>query len=70
MFDNADAFNQDISKWDVSSVRRMEFMFRRAYANQDISDWNISAVTTCRMCSRSTSFNQDAIGTHRSYGYG
>ena len=52
MFFRASAFNQDISKWDVSSgtnfvillLLSQRFMFTGATAfNQDISDWNVSS---------------------------
>ena len=47
MFYRAINFNQDISDWDTSQVRRMMFMFFNATNfNQDISDWNVSSVTT------------------------
>ena len=35
-------FNGDISKWDVSSVKTMGYMFKYSEFNQDISSWNIS----------------------------
>merc|ERR1719201_938532 len=34
MFQSAYAFNQDLSKWDVSSVTNMDMMFYSAYAFQ------------------------------------
>jgi surface protein len=46
MFYNAKAFNQDISKWDVSNVKDMSFMFYDAESfNEDISNWDVSNVT-------------------------
>ena len=40
------AFNQDLSKWDVSAVTNMGNMFSYASAfNQDLSKWDVSAVT-------------------------
>ena len=45
MFANAENFNQDISKWDVSSVEEMQCMFKGATAfNQDIGNWDTSSV--------------------------
>ena len=40
MFYDADAFNQNISGWDVSNVTNMRGMFRGADAfNQDLNGW-------------------------------
>jgi surface protein len=40
------AFNADISKWDVSNVTDMSYMFYGADSfKQDISSWNVSKVT-------------------------
>ncbi len=42
-------FNQDISKWDVSSVTNMEAMFSHAAMfNQSINDWDVSKVESMR----------------------
>ncbi|KAL3935536.1 MAG: hypothetical protein SGBAC_008964 [Bacillariaceae sp.] len=39
-------FNDDISKWDVSSVTNMHGMFAGAWAfDQDLSSWDVSSVT-------------------------
>ena len=41
-----DAFNGDISDWNISSVTGMTFMFSSAYAfNGDLSSWDTSRVT-------------------------
>ena len=55
------AFNGDISEWDVSAVTDMRFMFFNAASfNQDISDWNVAKVTNMGyMFYGATSFNQD-----------
>ena len=38
-------FNGDISKWDVSNVTAMAFMFKNCNSfNQDLSSWNVSKV--------------------------
>ena len=46
MFLSASAFNQGLSKWDVSSVTVMWYMFADASTfNRDLSKWDVSAVT-------------------------
>ena len=39
-----DRFNGDISKWDVSNVKNMEYMFYNSDFNGDISNWDVSNV--------------------------
>ena len=53
-------FNADISKWDVSNVTDMGFMFSSALSfNGDISNWDTSSVTNMGyMFSGASSFNQ------------
>lgn len=34
-------FNNDISKWDVSSVENMSWMFSMSDFNRDISKWKV-----------------------------
>merc|ERR1712193_274871 len=49
MFFGAEAFNQDLSKWDVSKVTDMASMFFGADDfNQDLSKWDVSKVTNMR----------------------
>ena len=45
MFRGADAFNNDISSWDIGATS-MNLMFSGATSfNQDISSWDVSNVT-------------------------
>jgi len=61
MFSQASAFNQDLSKWDVSAVTNMRAMFYFASTfNQDLSKWDVSAVTDmASMFLEAYTFNQD-----------
>ena len=60
LFQNASAFNRDISSWDVSNVTQMKRMFYKASAfNQDIRSWDVSNVTQMEKMFRATAFNQD-----------
>lgn len=58
---NSNYFNQDISKWDVSKVKTMEYMFMQNTAfNQNISSWDVSSVKNMvGMFNGATHFNQD-----------
>ena len=58
------AFNGDISEWDVSKVTAMFNMFMGATSfNGDISGWNVARVTNMSgMFSDATSFNGDISG--------
>ena len=57
-------FNGDISKWDVSNVYNMGFMFcGLTKFNCDISGWNVSSVINMRnMFHNCNNFNQDISG--------
>ena len=61
MFTNASAFDQNISDWDVSNIKKMDAMFAGATSfNQDIGSWNVSNVESMdSMFSGASSFNQD-----------
>ena len=59
MFLGATSFNQNLSRWDVSSVTDMSSMFDGALSfNQNLSKWNVSSVTDMSdMFSNVISFN-------------
>ena len=61
MFNDATAFNGDISKWDTSKVTQMQYMFHHAKAfNGDISKWDTSKVIDMHdMFRDATAFNGD-----------
>jgi surface protein len=45
MFEGADAFNQNLSSWDVSNGMDMSGMFQNAEAfNQNLSNWKVQNV--------------------------
>jgi surface protein len=64
IFQNASAFNQDLSMWDVSGVSDMSNMFEGALVfNSDISGWDVSGVTDMSdMFNGALEFNADISG--------
>ena len=49
MFSTADAFNQPIGDWDVSSVTNLAECLVNSF-NQPIGDWDVSNVTDMLVC--------------------
>ena len=64
MFSAALAFNQDLSKWDVSAVTDMQSTFVDVSTfNQHLSKWDVSAVTDMSsMFYGASAFNQKLCG--------
>jgi len=64
MFEDATAFNQNISGWTTTSVTTMLSTFKDATVfNQDISGWDVSSVTTMNsMFEDADAFNQNISG--------
>ena len=64
MFNEAKAFNQDISGWDVSNVTNFFRAFYKADTfNIDIGNWDVGEVTDMyEMFSYAFTFNQDISG--------
>lgn len=52
-------FNGDISKWNVSNVEDMGFMFVGSMFNGDISNWDTSNVEVMDLMFSYSSFNGD-----------
>ena len=52
-------FNGDISKWNVSNVENMEYMFFQSQFNKDISNWNVDNVKNMSWMFAYSQFNQD-----------
>jgi surface protein len=50
LFNNADAFKEDISRWDVSQVQSMKGMFSMASAfDADITSWDTISLVSSEM---------------------
>jgi len=60
-FDDASAFNYDISKWNVDSATDLSFTFRRASAfDQNIGSWDVARVTKLNYAFEwASAFNQN-----------
>jgi surface protein len=60
MFEDATAFNQILTAWDVSSVTDMSLMFSRAGVfNQALAAWEASSATNMKyMFEYASAFNQ------------
>jgi surface protein len=53
-------FDEDLSRWNVSNVSDMSYMFSGATFNGDLSRWDVAKVTNMRgMFYRATQFNGD-----------
>ena len=52
-------FNSDLSKWDVSRVNSIGYMFGFTSFNGDISKWNVGAVMDMRETFANAPFNGD-----------
>ena len=52
-------FNGDISKWDVSNVTDMKFMFCDTDFNKDISNWDVSNVKNMYNMFYNSKFNHN-----------
>ncbi len=63
MFTSAEAFSQNLDKWDTSNVTTMNRMFQEAKAfNGDISTWDTKNVVIWLICFWATTFNKDISG--------
>ena len=67
MFKGATTFNEDISRWDTSSVADMRNMFDGATTfNQPIGEWDTSSVTDMEeMFYGATAFNEQIPPSNR-----
>ena len=59
LFSFIPSFNGDISKWNVSNVKHMPFMFQDSKFDGDISEWDVSNVKTMYEMFRDSKFNGD-----------
>jgi surface protein len=56
---NLHEFNGDISQWDVSNVKYMNYMFYASEFNRDISGWDVSNVTNMTGMFKQSNFDGD-----------
>ena len=57
LFFNFPKFNWDISKWNITNVKDMSFMFMFSDFNWDISKWNVSWVVDTSFMFYGSKFN-------------
>lgn len=54
-----DKFKGDISRWNVSKVKNMTYMFSNSKFNGDISNWDVSSVENMNFMFLKSEFNSD-----------
>src|SRR5574344_2104428 len=59
VFSDIKNFNGDISRWDVSNVRDMSFIFSCSIFNGDISEWDTHNVIYMKWMFACSRFNND-----------
>ena len=59
LFDRFTDFNGDISRWNVSNVTKMYYMFAHSKFNGDISKWNVRNVKNMAGMFYASIFNSD-----------
>ena len=52
-------FNGNLSQWDVSNVRKMDYMFCNSKFNGDITNWNVSNVETMEFMFSDSKYGND-----------
>ena len=60
LFRGCAAFESDLSGWDLSKVRRLDFAFAETFFNSDISSWQTPALVNLTMAfAENAAFNQN-----------
>jgi surface protein len=60
LFQGKASFNEDISKWNVASVKNMNGMFESTMFNGNLSKWNVASVENMmQMFNDNTAFKGD-----------